>query len=41
MKTSEEAISSEKRSWVFEDFDFYEALGNGKFGYVYKAKEKK
>jgi aurora kinase len=41
MKTSEETPYTEKRSWVFEDFDFYDALGNGKFGYVYKAKEKK
>lgn len=30
-----------KRQWIYDDFDFYEPLGNGKFGYVYRAKEKK
>ena len=29
------------RQWMYDDFDFYEPLGNGKFGYVYRAKEKK
>lgn len=29
------------KSWTINDFDFHEALGNGKFGYVYHAKEKR
>ncbi len=28
-------------SWKVEDFEVKETLGNGKFGYVYKAIEKK
>ena len=32
--------SDEKTSWQVEDFEFGECLGNGKFGYVYRAKEK-
>lgn len=32
---------SMKESWEVNDFDFFECLGNGKFGYVYNAKEKK
>lgn len=32
--------NSKGKSWNFDDFEFYDALGNGKFGYVYKAREK-
>ena len=31
----------EKTVWLLEDFDIGVCLGNGKFGYVYKATEKK
>jgi aurora kinase len=31
----------EKTVWLLEDFDIGVCLGNGKFGYVYKAIEKK
>jgi serine/threonine protein kinase len=27
--------------WILEDFEIGDCLGNGKFGYVYKAVEKK
>jgi serine/threonine protein kinase len=28
-------------NWILEDFEIGDCLGNGKFGYVYKAIEKK
>jgi serine/threonine protein kinase len=28
-------------NWILEDFEIGDCLGNGKFGYVYKAVEKK
>lgn len=31
----------QKRTWSVDDFEFHECLGNGKFGYVYHAKEKR
>jgi serine/threonine protein kinase len=31
---------NEERSWTTDDFEFGESLGNGKFGYVYRAVEK-
>jgi aurora kinase len=37
MKTQQ----SQKNEWKLEDFQIGEQLGNGKFGYVFKAIEKK
>ena len=28
-------------TWILEDFEIGDCLGNGKFGYVYRATEKK
>lgn len=37
---NQQKVHISNKQWVFDDFDFYDSLGNGKFGYVYKAKEK-
>jgi serine/threonine protein kinase len=34
-------ITDSDNSWKIEDFEIGACLGNGKFGYVYKAVEKK
>ena len=38
-KTS--SSKTQQLAWTPDDFIFYENLGNGKFGYVYRAKEKR
>ena len=40
MNVQDEILKNMTKQWVFDDFDFYDPLGNGKFGYVYRAKEK-
>jgi serine/threonine protein kinase len=37
---SMEEDDDEQKVWVLEDFEIGMCLGNGKFGYVYKAIEK-
>lgn len=38
---SENVINEDQIEWQTDDFIFGEFLGNGKFGYVYKAIDKK